>query len=83
MCREGLTRLDLGGLIICDEDATFEEPETTDGPETDLPTQTIGQPTQGTQPPAPTEGPTFPGGLKACPTDLSSYQQNDYVYSSL
>lgn len=73
--------MDLGDLVICDEDATFvEEPETTDEPSETTATQ---EPTEATEATDPTEAPTFAGGLKACPTNLNAYQRNDYIYSSL
>lgn len=72
--------MDLGGLIICDEDATLEEVDSTDEPNETTATQEPTEPTEATDP---TEGPTFAGGLKACPTNLGAYQRNDYVYSSL
>ena len=69
-------------LYICDEEPVIEE-EITEG-STDETTEETDETTEETEGSTDeTEGPTWPGGLKECPSNPGSYQTNDYVFSSL
>lgn len=95
VCAEGFQQLmiSLPGqrpLYICDEEAVIVDPEEEGSAEliidgsADTTDETTEESTSDrTETSGTTEGPTWPGGLKECPSDPSSYQTNDYVFSSL
>lgn len=97
LCEEGLSKLQINVpgeplLYICDEDAVFQDLEPSEN--TNSPNQTtISQPpSEKTQPPNKITQQPIPRPntatdaltiAKECPSDSNSYEQTNYIYSSL